>query len=98
MKIKLIVHTILWSASLAAQAQIAREVAKALTNSTPAIAPAAETAHAVVDRGPHQKVWAKVTWETDLATGVPTALTNSYYTELATGMGHLVNGTWTDAS
>jgi hypothetical protein len=51
---------------------------------TVAISTASEADYSVVERGPHHRVWAKVTWQTD-ASGRITARTNSY-TELTSGM------------
>ena len=54
------------------------------------------TAYTVAERGPHHRVWANVTWQTN-AVGRITVHTNSY-TELATAMHHLVSGKWADSS
>ena len=52
----------------------------------PTLLPAASSEYSVVERGPHHRVWAKVTWETN-ASGRVIARTNAY-TELASGMHH----------
>src|SRR6266567_2533356 len=52
--------------------------------------------YSVTKRDGNQKVWDKVTWDTN-ETGVATVRTNSY-TELATASAYLVNGQWTDSS
>src|SRR6266567_6343322 len=52
--------------------------------------------YSVVKRDGNQKVWDKVTWDTN-ETGVATVRTNSY-TELATASAYLVNVQWTVSS
>ncbi|MEI6785049.1 MAG: hypothetical protein WCQ21_29470, partial [Verrucomicrobiota bacterium] len=49
----------------------------------------------VIERGPHHRVLAKVTWQTD-ALGRVTAHTNSY-TELLGGMHYLKDGQWVES-
>ncbi len=51
--------------------------------------------YAVVERGPHHRVWQQVTVSTNLDGGVDYR-TNSYK-ELATGMHHLVSGQWIES-
>ena len=51
--------------------------------------------YSVIERGPHHRVLAKVTWQTD-ALGRDTAQTNSY-TELLGGMHYLKDGQWVES-
>lgn len=53
--------------------------------------------YSVIERGPHHRVMASVTWTTNAITGKVFARTNSY-TELATGMHRLQDGRWVEAS
>src|SRR6266446_2906314 len=57
----------------------------------------AETPYAVAARDGNQKIWSKVTWESNSLTGELTAKTNSFI-ELATASAHLVNGVWADST
>ncbi|HWW03184.1 MAG TPA: hypothetical protein VNZ64_26015 [Candidatus Acidoferrum sp.] len=50
----------------------------------------------VVERGPHHRIWQRVTWIPD-PFGSFTPVTNSY-TEVQTSMAHLVDGVWADSS
>src|SRR5258706_3805408 len=52
--------------------------------------------YAVTERGPNHRVWKRVVAQTnDL--GVVSYETNGGYTELATGLHHLVNGQWVES-
>src|SRR5437867_3395822 len=57
----------------------------------------AETPYAVASRDGNQKIWSKITWESNAVTGELRAKTNSFI-ELATASAHLVNGAWVDSS
>ena len=59
--------------------------------------PVASTDYAIAARDGNQKIWSKVTWESNSLTGELTATTNSFI-ELATASAHLVNGVWVDSS
>ncbi|HWX19912.1 MAG TPA: hypothetical protein VN578_08415 [Candidatus Binatia bacterium] len=54
------------------------------------------SAYTVVEQGPHHKVWQRTEWESGLA-GQRIPHVHSY-TELATGMSHLVGNQWVDSS
>ncbi len=69
--------------------------AQSISNAAPAQATA--PALQVTERGANHRVWSTVTWTTNRA-GVAMAHTNAAYTELATGMHHLVNGQWIESS
>ncbi len=58
---------------------------------------AANPALQITERGANHRVWSTVAWITNRA-GIVTARTNAAYTELATGMHHLVNGQWVESS
>ncbi len=51
----------------------------------------------VTERGANHRVWSTVSWTTNRA-GIVTIHTNTAYTELATGLHHLVNGQWVASS
>ena len=57
----------------------------------------AQTRYAVASRDGNQKIWSKVTWQSNSLTRELTAKTNSFI-ELATASAHLVNGAWVDSS
>ena len=57
----------------------------------------AQTPYAVASRDGNQRLWSKVTWQSNSLTGELTAKTNSFI-ELATASAHLVNGVWVDSS
>src|SRR6267142_6499206 len=57
----------------------------------------AQTPYAVASRDGNQKIWSKVTWQSNSVSGELTSKTNSF-TELATASAHLVNGAWVDSS
>ena len=61
------------------------------------LVPVASTDYAVAARDGNQKIWSKVTWESNSLTSELTAKTNSFI-ELATASAHLVNGAWVDSS
>ena len=74
----------------------------ALSQSTaaPALsAPAASVSgdYTVVAQGPHEKVWERIEWQTNSATGVARPIPHRYV-ELATGMSRLAGGKWVDAN
>src|SRR5262245_52507379 len=79
---------ILLATSGLALAQVSNTDANALHDS--------RSAYSVVERGPHHRVWSRVTWETN-ALGRAIAHTNSY-TELETGMHYLQDGRWLESS
>ncbi len=58
--------------------------------------PNASRSYSIVERGPHHRIIATMTWTTNRS-GRVFARTNSY-TELATGMHHLVDGKWQESS
>jgi hypothetical protein len=57
----------------------------------------AVTPYAVATRDGNQKIWSKVTWESNSVSGDVTARTNSFV-ELATGSSFFANGQWNDSS
>ena len=57
----------------------------------------AETPYSVAARDGNQKIWSKITWESNSLTRELIAKTNSFI-ELTTGAAHLVNGDWVDSS
>jgi len=57
----------------------------------------AETPYSVAARDGNQKIWSKITWESNSLTRELIAKTNSFI-ELTTGAAHLVNGAWIDSS
>src|SRR5258708_7261097 len=64
---------------------------QALTNDLPQM-----TEYSVATRGPHERVWQRIALQTN-ELGKVSSITNSYK-EIATGLGHLVNGAWADSS
>ena len=83
----MISSVVLWS-----QAQVEQETVSPQTTPTSA----ASAGYSIVDRGPHHRLWAKVTWRTN-ALGRITVHTNSY-TELSTGLHYPRDGRWAEAS
>jgi len=88
--------------SLSVHAQQAQEqsdqvISTPVSDSDPVVKVIAATPYAIATRDGNQKVWSKVTWESNAITGKLSIRTNSY-TELATGSAHLLNGTWVDSS
>ncbi|HEV2211344.1 MAG TPA: family 78 glycoside hydrolase catalytic domain [Verrucomicrobiae bacterium] len=57
----------------------------------------ASSPYSIVERGPHHRLWQRVTWVTNAFDGSARARTNSYV-EMATGLEHTVNGQWVDSS
>lgn len=81
---------------LSAQAQVGQQAAAALSSGAVEPTPGVDSAYSIIERGPHQQVWAKITWQTN-ATGRIAARTNSY-TELATGLNYKnAKGEWVGA-
>src|SRR5437667_3191699 len=97
MKTKLLLSTLSVSALFAVSAQPSPQTDTADSNLSSATNPLATTDYAVLERDGDQKVWSKVTFETNAMTSQVTAKTNSYI-ELATASAHLVNGAWIDFS
>src|SRR6185295_18404934 len=104
MNMKAYLSTLFVCAAFAVQVQspaqntIASPTAAATdTSLAPTGAAPVDSAYTLVARDASQKVWAKLTWETNAFTGEAIAKTNSYV-ELATASAHLVNGVWTDSS
>ena len=67
------------------------------TDTSPIIDGGVSANYRVVARDGNSKVWAQVTWETNLVTREVISKTNSYV-ELATGSAHLLNGQWIESS
>lgn len=63
------------------------------TQPPPAPGPTAD--YAITERGPHHRVWSRVTWETN-ALQRPVPITNSY-TELQTGLHRWQNNQWIES-
>jgi hypothetical protein len=57
----------------------------------------AQTPYSVTARDGDQKIWSKITWESNSVTGLLVTKTNSYV-ELATASAHFANGQWIDSS
>ncbi|MEI6782130.1 MAG: hypothetical protein WCQ21_14555 [Verrucomicrobiota bacterium] len=72
-----------------------QQLTEAQTQPAPVAADSAAADYTVIERGPHHRVMAKVTWQTD-ALGRVMAYTNSY-TELLGGMHYLKDGEWVES-
>src|SRR5438046_2551449 len=94
MKTKLLLSALSLGAFFAVKAQPPPQPGATDSSLSSTINPLVATDYAIIERDGNQKVWSKVTLETN-SIGKVTAKTNSYV-ELATASAHLVNGEWTD--
>jgi hypothetical protein len=66
------------------------------TSSGSSALPSATSDYTVVARGPHNRIWQRVEWETDFSGQLIPHVHR--YTELATGLEHLAGGQWVDST
>src|SRR6266481_1943066 len=84
------------AAALSASAQTAQPSTSTAPATTQSPSPIPDTPYSVVDRGPNHRVWQKFSYETTVD-GHVFAHSHSY-TEIATGLSHLVGNQWVDSS